>query len=313
MDSNFLSKDPIQLSETNVCTSASNFNKSKSKRTLSIEITTSLLSDDRYYDLVNSLNDEQRPSNIEGTTLYTVFALPVKDKSQVSKLKTSAERLDSRRTFYQNLKIMIMKFLCFDQVHLMIYHKKPPVPFAGISILAVGDLLQLNPVGDKLLSNITEIFCSKSLWEDHFQLHQLTKIVHQQSDPDFAQILSRIRIGNLLPEDYVNHLKLKNTDTSEVPNYPMHLFLTNAQAQKHNNEKLCQFNVPIVTIHACDTKKDIQTQSSSLSVTSTNIHEKGGLAKGLFIAIGYRWMHTNNTDIADKLVNCATGTWLHMT
>ncbi|KAJ8310014.1 hypothetical protein KUTeg_011879 [Tegillarca granosa] len=81
----------------------------------------------------------------------------------------------------------------------------------------------------------------------------------------------------------------------------MHLFLTNAQAQKHNNEKLCQLNVPIVTVLACDTKKDIQTQSSSLSVTSTNKHEKGGLAKELSIAIRFRWMHTKNTDIADKL------------
>ncbi|KAJ8310542.1 hypothetical protein KUTeg_012407 [Tegillarca granosa] len=87
-------------------------------------------------------------SNIEGIILYTAFALPVKDKSQLSKLKTPAERLNSHRAFYQNLKIMIV-----DEISMLgsiqeIY-KRPSVPFAGISILAVLDLSQLNPVGDE--------------------------------------------------------------------------------------------------------------------------------------------------------------------
>ena len=37
--------------------------------------------------------------------------------------------------------------------------------------------------------------CQSSLWEDVFHLYELADIVRQSSDPEFADIISRVREG----------------------------------------------------------------------------------------------------------------------
>ena len=72
-------------------------------------------------------------------------------------------------------------------------------PFGGISILAVGDLLQLNPVGDrpvfKAPSSATLDALARSIWQRLFRLRELIDIVRQRGDTEFADILSRVRTG----------------------------------------------------------------------------------------------------------------------
>ena len=66
------------------------------------------------------------------------------------------------------------------------------LPFGGVSLLVVGDSLQLPPVH----KNVVFMNSSKGsyrtfngwLWEK-FQLHKLIEIVWQTSDPDFAQLI----------------------------------------------------------------------------------------------------------------------------
>ena len=51
-------------------------------------------------------------------------------------------------------------------------------PYGGVSVLVVGDFLQLPPLTKKFRSS------SGCLWEK-LQLHGLVEIVQQSSDPDF--------------------------------------------------------------------------------------------------------------------------------
>ena len=68
-------------------------------------------------------------------------------------------------------------------------------PFGGVSLLVVGDFLQLPPVNQKGVSKKPSKGSYRSLngwlWEK-FQLHVLVEIVRQSSDPDFAQLLNRV-------------------------------------------------------------------------------------------------------------------------
>ena len=65
-------------------------------------------------------------------------------------------------------------------------------PFGGISLLVVGDFLQLPPVNQKVVFMKPSKRSYRSfngwLWEK-FQLLELVEIVRQSSDPDFAQYL----------------------------------------------------------------------------------------------------------------------------
>ena len=72
---------------------------------------------------------------------------------------------------------------------------KSSLPFGGVSLLVVGDILQLPPVNQKGVFMKPSKGSYRSfngwLWEK-FQLHELVDIVRQSSDPDFAQLVNRI-------------------------------------------------------------------------------------------------------------------------
>lgn len=259
-------------------------------------------------------------SNIQGTTLHSAFSLPVRQMNQLfSYRKPSAEKLNSMRSLYVNLKIIITDEVSMcgarSLVHLSsaledIFYR-PNVPFGGISVLAVGDLLQLNPVGDLPVfktvgDNYSALF--GSLWARNFCLHELTEIVRQKGDPEFAEILSRIRIGQIEDKDVESLQLLKNTDTSSFPGDVVHVFFTNKQAAVYNSEKLQSLGCPVISVRAQDCKKDLYTNSSQVNITSESLYETGNLTRELQLAIGCRFMLTKNIDIVDHLVNGASGT-----
>ena len=51
------------------------------------------------------------------------------------------------------------------------------------------------------------------MWEK-FQLHELVEIVRQSSYPDFAQLLNRVREGQLTNDDLTQIKTLANTNTA---------------------------------------------------------------------------------------------------
>ena len=62
--------------------------------------------------------------------------------------------------------------------------------FGGASILAVGDLYQLPPVGQALLFHpvsdcYAQLYGSRSLWVNEFQMIELTEVMRQRGDSAF--------------------------------------------------------------------------------------------------------------------------------
>ena len=87
--------------------------------------------------------------------------------------------------------------------------------FDGVSLLAAGDFLQLPPVNQKGVfmkpSKGSYRSFNGCLWEK-FQLHELVEIYWQSSDPNFAQLLNRIRGGQQTSNDVIQIKALANTD-----------------------------------------------------------------------------------------------------
>jgi exonuclease III len=216
-----------------------------------------------------------------------------------------------------NLKIIIideismLKRQDFDHFNLTlqaIFDNE--VPFGGISIIAVGDLMQLNPVGgNPIFETTTRNYSSLSpnYWKQLFKIHELTEIVRQKDDPHFAKILSRLRLNQCTESDYTKLSQLQQN--THIPTNAIHIFLTNAQVRSHNLTMMRTLkDTEQITIHASDSKKDLLTQTVSVHISETDPHKTGGLLEEIIIAKGARWMLTRNINIPEGLVNGSTGT-----
>jgi ATP-dependent DNA helicase PIF1 len=181
-------------------------------------------------------------------------------------------------------------------------------PFGKVSVLVVDDLMQLNPVGEKPVYKPTtrgHAALASSIW-DLFTLYELTDIVRQKGDPRFAEILSRVRLGEQTQED-INQLKeLERNDN--INDGCLSIFLTNALKDVYNEKQLGLLSTEVYKIKAKDSKRDLHTKRIAVNVTSTNPHETGGLENEIQVALHAKYMQTKNVDTEDGLVNGATGT-----
>ena len=185
--------------------------------------------------------------------------------------------------------------------------------FGGICILTVGDFLQLPPVkqdpvfSDRKPGSYGAL--ALHLWKDFFKLHELTVIVRQVEDPQFAELLSRIRTGDHTTEDVVFIKSLEHTSTDNWPEKHVRLFLTNRLTDQFNQEVLSSLPSEKIVISAKDSVKDSTTKRCSVVVPDDMpISSTAGLPAKLTVCVGARILLTANLDISDHLVNGSTGT-----
>ena len=100
----------------------------------------------------------------------------------------------------------------------------PDVAFGGVSILAVGDLYQLSPVGQApIFSTVSDsyanLYRSGSLWIDEFRMIELDEIM-RRSDSAFCELLCRVRTANCTNDD-LSILKSREI-APDSPNYANH-------------------------------------------------------------------------------------------
>ena len=245
-------------------------------------------------------------THLDGTTLHTAFVLPLKDRRVVQQ----GPALNALQRKYKFLRVLLTDEVSmtgidtFDALNETLQKiKNNDSDFGGVSIIAVGDLLQLPPV--KMAPLFSRIHSRiNDPWYRLFKLHELIKIVRQSNDPEFASILSRLREGKQSDDDINEIKKLENTDTSSWPDEVIHLYITNHLADTQNYEclsRLHQSGETIVTVKSKD--------KGNLSVPGDlTIGKTGNLRKTLLVCEGAKVMITKNIDIDDKVVNGTLGT-----
>jgi len=117
-------------------------------------------------------------------------------------------------------------------------------PFGGINVVTVGDLFQLKPVFDKWIFENSQSCHNEfatNVWTECFSLFELTEIMRQKDDKEFAQLLDRLREGNHSENDIsILKQRLLNVSLNKIivhiyTNNCTHLFTTNASVDAHNN------------------------------------------------------------------------------
>ena len=257
--------------------------------------------------------------NISGQTICSAFH---KKMYQGTYNHLSADELNTFRIKYRHLKVVIIDeismvgnmTLSFIDTRLQ-QLTGSKAAFGGLSVIAVGDLYQLKPVGDFLICLDLKQGASslaRNLWKELFTMYELVDIMRQKDDLAFAQLLNRLRLNEMTEEDkQVLQTRIFDRDTGDYPKDAVHLFARNFYVKKHNDNILsqlpgekfvipCHDNVVSANIPA----KECQTLINSLP---DDYSKTGQLMKSLTVVVGMIVVHTANVDVEDGLTNGATG------
>ena len=180
--------------------------------------------------------------------------------------------------------------------------------FAGVSILAVGDLCQLPPIREKPVfenyKNDGYNLCHP--WHV-FKMIELIEVMRQNDDKEFTNLLNRIRTASQSQDD-IKCLQSKLVSSDD--NYPtnaLHIWAENKPVDEHNTKHLQNLPAPLFVLKtvyqypAHVSKQDID------KVLAKGRSETGGLDSVVFMKEGVRVMLTTNIDIADRLINGQMG------
>ena len=173
------------------------------------------------------------------------------------------------------------------------------LPFGGLNVILLGDFFQLRPVRGRFVF-------SSPLWH-HFTPYFLDQNVRQLRDPQYAELLTRARIGQLSVED-IDLLKLRLITPPD--NNIMHIYPKIKQVLQWNTERQGALCKNSVLIHATHIFSDLDSHAGNLAPDQfipTDDRDAGELPKLLQISINSRVMLLRNIMTDKGLVNGATG------
>lgn len=155
--------------------------------------------------------------NIKGNTLHAAFKIPTNRGFECCTL--DSDRLNTIRTQLNKLKVIFIDEISmvgsgmFNFLNLRLQQiMGTKEPFGGLTLITVGDLFQLKPVFDKWIFENPQSGYSDlvtNLWTDYFTLFELTEIMRQKDDKEFADLLNRLREGKQCENDLTIHFKTK--------------------------------------------------------------------------------------------------------
>lgn len=117
--------------------------------------------------------------------------------------------------------------------------KGSSLPFRGVSIIAIGDLFQLQPITDgfvfKDMDNSDYGILAPNLWQEHFSMFRLHEIMRQR------EVLNRLGEGNHTTEDI---MKFKERMIEPTVVTTPKMFFTCLYRMQRSLSSVIEHNVP---------------------------------------------------------------------
>ena len=147
---------------------------------------------------------------IHGQTLHSAFNFPYGNQI----LSLSDKIRDERRTLLRNLRAVIvdeMSLVKSDMLYQLHFRLMKDIfqndlPFGGVSVFVLGDILQIEPVKGSSIYSVPRdqrlqiCHAFEDLWKK-FIVINLNKNHRQGDDKGYADLLNRVRVGQQTRED----------------------------------------------------------------------------------------------------------------
>ena len=215
--------------------------------------------------------------NVKGNTIHSALATPA-----CHSLK-NYKPLDSSRLNTLRCKLDGVKLIFIDEIstvgntmfNVQINRrlkdiKGSPLPFGGVSIIAIGDVFQLQPVMDsyifKHLNNNEYGILAPNIWQERFKMFELKQIMRQRESKTFAEMLNRLREGNQTEEDQIKFKeRIINKTSFDYPRDAPHLIIQNKKVNTFNDK--AHHSLPA-------TKYSIKSHDSVIGAKSHELRDK---------------------------------------
>ena len=213
---------------------------------------------------------------IKGNTVHSALAIPANQSLRNYK-PLDLSRLNTLRSQFGGVKLIFVDEISMvgnSMFAIQLNNRLKDIKgckedFGGVSIIAIGDLFQLEPVMDgyifKDLKNLDYTVLAPSVWHKHFKMFELDEIMRQRDSKLFAELLNRLHEGNHTATDIA---KLKERVIQEDINHPVdapHLFVQNAKVGEFNQR---------VHNAVSGNKFGINAQDSVIGGTSIDLRNK---------------------------------------
>ncbi|XP_055324038.1 ATP-dependent DNA helicase pif1-like [Sitodiplosis mosellana] len=262
-------------------------------------------------------------NNISGMTIHSAFSLLVESTKDRMGEKTKK----ALRKQMQDLKFIIIDEISYvsasllERVNRRLQNLYPnSSTFGGFSVIFVGDLLQLPPIGKfSFLPQKEGISESddkgfSALWSD-FKYFKLNEIMRQTGGQEnFIDALNNMAHGTMTD---ANIALIKSSEGREAPADATYLFRYNADVDKHNNAKIANHREIGVDVYSTDQviSRNVSEETKRTlleEIRRKKYQETRGLPSKLSLKTGIKYVITTNLDVSDGLVNGSVGELKHI-
>ena len=266
--------------------------------------------------------------NIGGMTAHGAFHLAANRGNTSAGLNPDTCNTISARL--RNLKVIIIdeiSMLSSELFNQISAHCKQifnsTQEFGGRSVIVVGDLFQLQPVGghwifqakDAGRQNSTSILTENPQWKP-FKLFKLIDVMRQRDDLEFATALSRVANGTNTVED-VNMFNSRCFTEESLPQEAHHfirLMPYNKQVDAYNltRARTIALTSPMTITYLAVDKfighvSERQKRQATNEIEKLNKKDTQNLITSLELVVGLRYMISTNIDVSDGIFNGASG------
>jgi ATP-dependent DNA helicase PIF1 len=183
-----------------------------------------------------------------GVAAYTIGGMTINSFLGIGTGSASAQELYKKVRFSEQVmariistdilvvdEISMMPASLFEKInYLLMAIKKSPKFFGGIQVVFSGDFMQAMPIFKE--EKDRRLIFESSLIKDNFNIIKLTKNFRQYDDYRFADLLSRLRLGNTTQED-IDTIVDRNVECN-LEKDPVFLTSTNKKASEINKLKM---------------------------------------------------------------------------